>query len=149
MRFFGIQSAIQLQQGVSKEDLEFIDEEIFGDLGPINASQAIQNETLLEYANLGYALPTLVSAIETGLRSGNEADAVAALQLFETYSNLSVDIQGGRTQRLDLLRSEMSEANYGMMSAISIVARDESRPPLDILIEFRGIGRKPRRIDSR
>ena len=143
MRFFGIQSAIQLQQGVSKEDLEFIDEEIFGDLGPINASQAIQDETLLEYANLGYALPTLVSAIETGLRSGNEADAVAALQLFETYSNLSVDIQGGRTQRLDLLRSEMSEANYGMMSAISIVARDEQRPPLDILIEFRGSEENP------
>lgn len=141
MRLNGILSAVDAGRGVSPEDLEFIDEQL--DLGVLNASDAIQNETLIGFANRGYALPSFVRAIETGLRSRNEADVAAAVQLFEVYSNLTAEVENGRVQRLDLLRSQMSERNYALMSAISIVARAERRPPLDVMLEFQSFEEDP------
>jgi hypothetical protein len=141
MRYNGILSAVESGRGVSPEDLEFIDEEL--DLGVLNASDAIQNQTMLEFANRGYALPSFVRAIETGLRSRNEADVAAAVQLFEVYSNPTVEVENGRVQRLDLLRSQMSERNYALFAAISFVARDENRPPLDVMLEFQSFEEDP------
>jgi len=88
-------------------------------------------------------LPTLVRAIENGLRSRNEGDAEAALTMFEMFSQVTGQVEGGRTQSIDLLRSELSQENYGLLSAVSIIARQERRPPLDVMLEFQSIQENP------
>lgn len=143
MRLAGIDTAIQNQLGVSQEDLEFLDEQLFGDLGPINSAELLRNPVLLDYADKGYALPSFVQAIANGLRSRNEEDVAASLQLFERYSNMTGEIEGGRTQPIDLLRSELPADVYGLFSAVSIVAREERRPPLDVMLELQSLEDNP------
>ena len=143
MRLDGINGAIESGFGVSTEDLEFLDQQLFADLGPISAADAIQNETLLSYAGRGYMLPTLVRSIENGLRSRNEGDAEAAVTMFEMFTQVTGQVEGGRTQPIDLLRSELSQENYALFSAVSILARQETRPPLDIMLEFQSAEENP------
>lgn len=144
-----VNTAMENLQGVSDADLAFVDEQLFGDLGPINASAVITMTNadgvnpILSAADKGYVFPTLVRAIETGLMSRNENDMAAAMQLFEIYTNLEAEVEGGRAQPLDILRRHLSEETYGMYSAISIIAREEQRAPLDIMLELQALEESP------
>lgn len=144
-----IKEAMDNNQAVPDEQLEFYDEQMFGDLGPINASQilALTNDEgvnpILSLADKGYVLPTFARALEAGLLSRNENDMAAALQMFEIYSNLEAEVEGGRVQPIDILRRHLSEETYGMYSAISIVSREEQRPPLDIMLELQALEESP------
>lgn len=144
-----IKDAMDNNQAVPDDLLEFYDEQMFGDLGPINASQIISMTNddgvnpILSIADKGYVLPTFARALEAGLLSRNEDDMAAAMQMFEIYSNLEAEIEGGRAQPLDILRRHLSEETYGMYSAISIVAREEQRPPLDVMLELQALEESP------
>lgn len=141
--------AIEKNQGVDDALLQRYDARITEGL-VINSASQVLNMTnadginpFLDVANKGYVLPTLARVIESGLRSRNEDDMAAALQLFEVYSSLEVEVEGGRAQPMDILRRHLSEETYAMYSAISFHARDEGRAPLDIMLELQSFDENP------
>jgi hypothetical protein len=136
-------SAVQSGFGLGATALQELDDYYTDGNPPRNPSELANFPEILDLANRGYALPSFVRAIQNGLRSRDEADVTAAVQLFEQYTNLAGDVEGGGTQTIDILRSELPEDTYGMLAAISYVARDEQMQPLEVMLEFKAFGENP------
>ena len=130
-----IQTKVNTQQSLTDDEKETLDNNIFNGQSS-TATQIITNARAIQTLNNGYVLPTVASAIEAGIVSGNEQEVMAAAQLFEIYSKLETMTEGGYIASYDIMRNALSEDAYAMLSAISFNAREQGREPLAVQMQL-------------
>lgn len=143
--------AVQTQQainaaksGVMPDDdgLVLIERNIFPFAVPQTLIELSANAQVVSYLDKGIVLPAVRNAFTNLALSSNEAEINTGIELFRKYSmgEISSESGVGGSQKLDILKTQLTEAAYQDVAAISFIYDQTGQPPIIVRQAFANAG---------
>ena len=139
------------QNGLMPDDdgLALIEAKIFGFTIPQTLTELTANTQVVSLLDKGIVLPAVRSAFTRLAFATNEAEINTGIELFRKYSmgEISSESGVGGSQRIDILKTQLTDAAYQDLAAISFIYDQTAQPPLNVRQAFRNAGGTPK-IDA-